>query len=161
LASFLDRAPRRSDSVPGARAPGRTGNARAVDATQRPLCAPVPAAGLRLYRGGRASRGCRSGHRADRVTRRGWALFAAMAVLVGLNVSFKDLRSVGEVGLVALGYAAGPIIIARRLPSLPAVGVVAASLVLTALFYSPVAIPQLPNAMPSSQVLLAVLTLAV
>ena len=87
--------------------------------------------------------------------------FVGVAVLVGLNVSFKDLRSVGEVGLVALGYAAGPIIIARRLPSLPAVGVVAASLVLTALFYSPVAIPQLPGAMPSSQVLLAVLTLAV
>ena len=65
--------------------------------------------------------------------------FVGVAVLVGLNVSFKDLRSVGEVGLVALGYAAGPIIIARRLPSLPAVGVVAASLVLTALFYSPVA----------------------
>src|SRR5207244_835171 len=87
--------------------------------------------------------------------------FVGVAVLVGLNVSFKDLRSVGEVGLVALGYAAGPIIIARRLPSLPAVGVVAASLVLTALFYSPVAIPQLPSAMPSRQVLLAVLTLAV
>src|SRR5438445_442826 len=49
----------------------------------------------------------------------------------------------------------------RRGPSLPAVGVVAASLVLTAVLYSPVAIPQLPSAMPSSQVLLAVLTLAV
>ena len=87
--------------------------------------------------------------------------FVGVAVLVGLNVSFKDLRAVGEVGLVALGYAAGPLIIARRLPSLPAVGVVAASLVLTALLYSPVAIPQLPSVLPSSQVLLAVLTLAV
>jgi len=87
--------------------------------------------------------------------------FVGVAVLVGLNVSFKDLRAVGEVGLVALGYAAGPLIIARRLPSLPAVGVVAASLVLTAVLYSPVAIPQLPSAMPSRQVLLAVLTLAV
>ena len=87
--------------------------------------------------------------------------FVGVAVLVGLNVSFKDVRAVGEVGLVALGYAAGPLIIARRLPSLPAVGVVAASLVLTALLYSPVAIPQLPSVLPSSQVLLAVLTLAV
>src|SRR6266566_3532625 len=86
--------------------------------------------------------------------------FVGVAVLVGLNVSFTDLRAVGEVGLVALGYAAGPLIIAR-LPSLPAVGVVAASLVLTALLYSPVAIPQLPSVLPSSQVLLAVLTLAV
>ena len=30
-----------------------------------------------------------------------------VAALVGLNVSFKDLWAVGEVGLVALGYAAG------------------------------------------------------
>ena len=84
-----------------------------------------------------------------------------VAVLVGLNVSLKDLGAVAEVGLVAVGYAAGPIIIARRLPSLPAVGVVAASLVLTALFYAPLALPQLPKAMPSSKVLLAVLVLAV
>jgi len=87
--------------------------------------------------------------------------FIGVAVLVGLNVSFKDLGAVGEVALVAIGYAAGPIIIARRPPTLPAVRVVAASLVLTALFYDPVAIPQLPRAMPSVQVLLAVLTLAV
>lgn len=87
--------------------------------------------------------------------------FAGVAILVGLNVSFKDLVAVGEVGLVALGYAAGPIIVARRLPSLPAVGVVAASLVLTALLYAPVAIPQLPRVMPSGRVLLAVLTLGV
>ncbi len=84
-----------------------------------------------------------------------------VAVLVGLNVSFKDLGAVAEVGLVALGYATGPIIIARRLPILPAVGVVAASLVLTALFYAPLALPQLPRAMPSGKVLLVVLILAV
>ena len=84
-----------------------------------------------------------------------------VAVLVGLNVSFKDLGAVAEVSLVAIAYAAGPIIIARRLPSLPAVGVVAASLALTALFYAPLAVPQLPRALPSGQVLLAVLILAV
>ncbi len=79
-----------------------------------------------------------------------------VAVLVGLNVSFKDLGAVGEVGLVAIGYAAGPIIIARRLPRLPAVGVVAASLALTALAYAPLALPQLPRTLPSGRVLLAV-----
>jgi drug/metabolite transporter (DMT)-like permease len=87
--------------------------------------------------------------------------FAGVAILVGLNVSVKDLGAVAEVSLVAIGYAAGPIIIARRLPSLPAVGVVAASLALTALFYAPLAVPQLPRALPSGQVLLAVLILAV
>ncbi len=84
-----------------------------------------------------------------------------VAALVGLNVSFKDLWAVGEVGLVGLGYAAGPIIIARRLPTLPAVGVVAASLALTALFYAPVALPQLPRSLPSGKVLVAVAILAV
>jgi drug/metabolite transporter (DMT)-like permease len=84
-----------------------------------------------------------------------------VAVLVGLNVSAKDLWAVGEVGLVVLGYSAGPIIIARRLPSLPAVGVVAASLVLTALFYIPIALPQLPRTVPSVQVVMAVPVLAV
>jgi drug/metabolite transporter (DMT)-like permease len=84
-----------------------------------------------------------------------------VALLVGLNVSFRDLGAVLEVGLVAVGYATGPIIIARRLPGLPAVGVVAASLVLTALFYLPLALPQLPGALPSARVLIAVGILAV
>ena len=86
---------------------------------------------------------------------------AGVAVLVGLNVSFKDLGAVGEVGLVAIGYATGPIIIARRLPRLPAVGVVAASLALTAIAYAPLALPQLPRALPSGRVLLAVAILAI
>ena len=81
---------------------------------------------------------------------------AGVAVLVGLNVSFKDLGAVGEVGLVAIGYATGPLIIARRLPRLPAVGVVAASLTLTAIAYAPLALPQLPRTLPSARVLLAV-----
>jgi drug/metabolite transporter (DMT)-like permease len=84
-----------------------------------------------------------------------------VAVLLGLNVSFKDLGAVAEVGLVALGYAAGPIIIARRLPRLPAVGVVAASLALTAVVYAPLALPQLPRAWPSGRVLVALLILGV
>jgi len=84
-----------------------------------------------------------------------------VAVLVGLNVSFRDLGAVGEVGLVAIGYATGPIIIARRLPRLPAVGVVAASLALTAIAYAPLALPQLPRTLPSGRVLLAVSILAI
>ena len=84
-----------------------------------------------------------------------------VAVLVGLNVSFRDLGAVGEVGLVAIGYATGPIIIARRLPQLPAVGVVAASLALTAIVYAPLALPQLPRTLPSGRVLLAVGILAI
>src|SRR6202035_4774824 len=81
---------------------------------------------------------------------------AGVAVLVGLNVSFKDLGAVGEVGLVAIGYATGPLIIARRLPRLPAVGVVAASLALPSSAYAPLGLPQLPRTLPSARVLLAV-----
>src|SRR5207248_8452166 len=72
-----------------------------------------------------------------------------VAALVGLNVSFRDLGAVGEVGLVAVGYAAGPIIVARRLPRSPAIRVGAASLVVTAAASRPRARPPLPPTIPS------------
>ncbi|HVH66057.1 MAG TPA: DMT family transporter [Candidatus Acidoferrum sp.] len=84
-----------------------------------------------------------------------------VAVLVGLDVSVRDLGAVGEVFLVAVGYATGPIIVARRLFNLPSMGVVTASLALTAVGYAPLAIRQLPSTMPSSGVVFAVAVLAV
>jgi len=86
---------------------------------------------------------------------------AGVGALVGLDVSFRDLGAVGEVALVAVGYATGPIIVARRLPGVPSIGVVAASLVVTALAYAPMASRQLPATVPSPRVLLAVAVLAV
>ncbi|TMD63644.1 MAG: DMT family transporter [Chloroflexi bacterium] len=86
---------------------------------------------------------------------------AGVGALVGLDVSFRDLGAVGEVALVAVGYATGPIIVARRLPGVPSIGVVAASLVVTALAYAPLASRQLPPTVPSPRVLLAVAVLAV
>ena len=84
--------------------------------------------------------------------------------LGGLVVGFvgvaRDLGAVGEVGLVALGYATGPIIISRRLSGAPPVGVVAVSLLLTAVLYSPLGLTQLP-ATVSTAVLLSVLVLGV
>jgi drug/metabolite transporter (DMT)-like permease len=84
-----------------------------------------------------------------------------VAVLLGLNVSSGDLGAVAEVAFVALGYATGPIIISRWLPSLPSVGVVAASLVVTALLYAPIGLNQLPARVPAGDVFLAVAVLAV
>jgi drug/metabolite transporter (DMT)-like permease len=84
-----------------------------------------------------------------------------VAALVGLNVSFRDLGAVGEVGLVAIGYATGPIIVSRRLPKAPSMGVVAASLLVTALVYAPLALGQLPHRVPSPRVILAVAVLGV
>src|SRR3989442_11275318 len=87
--------------------------------------------------------------------------FVGVATLVGLDVSGGDLAAIGEVGLVALGYAAGATIIARRLSNLPVLGVIAASLALTALVYAPAGLAQLPVRLPSAPVVLAVAVLGV
>ena len=87
--------------------------------------------------------------------------FLGVAALVGLDVGAGDLGAVGEVALVALGYALGALIIGRRLSGLPLFGVVASSLALTMLVYAPVGIAQLPRALPSPQVIAAVTVLGV
>jgi drug/metabolite transporter (DMT)-like permease len=86
---------------------------------------------------------------------------AGVAALVGLDVSGSSLGAVGEMGLVAVGYALGPMIIARRLSGVPALGVVAVSLALTAVAYAPFGLAQMPATTPSTRVLLAVGVLGV
>ena len=83
-----------------------------------------------------------------------------VAALVGLDVAADDLMAVLAVAGVVLGYAIGPIILARRLSQLPGLGVVAASLTLAALLYLPAGIAQAPPEWPSGPVLAAVLALA-
>ncbi|HEY0493824.1 MAG TPA: DMT family transporter, partial [Candidatus Dormibacteraeota bacterium] len=87
--------------------------------------------------------------------------FLGVGALVGLDVSGSDLTAIGELGLVAIGYAVGPMIIARRLSDVPGMGVVAVSLTLPAVAYSPFALSHLPGKMPSVQVLLAIAVLGV
>lgn len=88
--------------------------------------------------------------------------FLGVAALLGLDLSARDLGAVLEMGLVVLGYAIGPMIIARRLTArVPAVSVVTASLVLTGLVYAPLAAAQWPAALPSANVLGAVAVLGV
>jgi drug/metabolite transporter (DMT)-like permease len=87
--------------------------------------------------------------------------FLGVVALVGLDVGASDVGAVAEVALVALGYALGALIIARKLSDLPLFGVVAASLALTMVAYAPVGIAQLPAAMPSPQVIFAVAVLGV
>jgi drug/metabolite transporter (DMT)-like permease len=80
-----------------------------------------------------------TGH--DRLSRRrvlGLALgFVGVACLVGLDVQGDDAAAIGAVMLVVVGYAVGPMIIARRLGDLAPVGVVTASLVIAAAAYAP------------------------
>jgi drug/metabolite transporter (DMT)-like permease len=87
--------------------------------------------------------------------------FLGVAALVGLDVRTGDLGAIGQLLLVAFCYAAGPTIVARKLSHLPSLGVVAASLLITAVVYAPVAITQLPQTLPSPSVLLAVAVLGV
>jgi drug/metabolite transporter (DMT)-like permease len=63
-----------------------------------------------------------------------------VALLVGLDVHVDDLIAIGQVMLVVLGYAVGPIIISRRLADLPSIGVVTGSLLLAAVAYAPFAV---------------------
>ena len=84
-----------------------------------------------------------------------------VGVLVGFNVSSATFGAIAEVLVVAICYATGPYIINRKLSDLPALGVIASSLLLAALAYAPAAIVQLPHAWPSGQVIAAVLTLGV
>lgn len=87
--------------------------------------------------------------------------FLGVAALVGLDVGASDVGAVAEVVLVALGYALGALIIARKLSGLPVFGVIAASLALTMIAYAPVGITQLPSALPSLPVIVAVAVLGV
>lgn len=87
--------------------------------------------------------------------------FLGVAALVGLDVGASDIAAVAEVVLVALGYALGALIIARKLSGLPLFGVVAASLTLTFVVYAPVGIAQLPSTLPSPEVVFAVAVLGV
>ena len=87
--------------------------------------------------------------------------FVGVAALVGLDVRADDFGAIGQVALVALGYAIGPMIIERKLGGLPSLGVVAASLGITALAYAPFGLAQLPSTLPSPSVLFAVAVLGV
>ncbi|MBI5068239.1 MAG: DMT family transporter [Deltaproteobacteria bacterium] len=84
-----------------------------------------------------------------------------LVALLGIDLTGGDLFSVGEMVLVVVGYAVGPMVIARRLSDLPTLDVVAGSLALAALAYAPVGIAQLPSHLPSPAAMGAVLGLGV
>jgi drug/metabolite transporter (DMT)-like permease len=84
-----------------------------------------------------------------------------VGALVGLDLGRVHTQPVAELLTVAVCYAAGPILFARKLGDAPALGVVAVSLGLTALAYVPVAVVQAPDHVPSAEVILSVLGLAI
>jgi drug/metabolite transporter (DMT)-like permease len=84
-----------------------------------------------------------------------------VAAIVGSDIGVSDVTALLEVGVVVVGYAVGPAILARRLGGLPAVGVMALSLTLCALVYVPIAAVQWPATPPSANVVASIVILAV
>jgi drug/metabolite transporter (DMT)-like permease len=83
-----------------------------------------------------------------------------VAAIVGVDVHSTGAVPILEMAVVAVCYAAGPLILSRWLTDAPALGVVAASLALTALIYVPLAIVQWPSSTPSAHAIESVLGLA-
>jgi drug/metabolite transporter (DMT)-like permease len=84
-----------------------------------------------------------------------------VAAIVGVNLQGAHAIPLAEIGLVAVCYAVGPAILARWLSGLPALGVIAVSLGLTALVYVPFAATSAPARTPSTAALVSVVTLAI
>ena len=104
----------------------------------------------------------RSEHRLDRRRLAGLGLgLIGVTVLLGFDISTRDLGAVAEVGLCAIGYAVGPMIISRKLSHLPPIGVVAGSLTLAAVVYAPLGIAQLAGGHPTARALASAATLGV
>ena len=78
--------------------------------------------------------------------------FAGVAALVGIDTSGSDPLAVAEMLVVALCYATGPLIISRRLAGLPTLGVITASLALTAVGYAPAGLLSMPASISAETV---------
>lgn len=120
------------------------------------LVAAVPLVGAVLARYGPAS---------DRLdARRVVGLLVGLAgvsALVGFEVHVDDARAVVAVAVVAVSYAVGPLILSRRLADLPGLGVIAVSMLVSALVYLPTGIAQAPAQWPPAKVVASVVTLGV
>jgi drug/metabolite transporter (DMT)-like permease len=86
---------------------------------------------------------------------------AGVAAIVGVNVEAAGVAPILEMGGVAVCYAVGPVILQRWLGGVPALGVIALSLAVTALVYVPIAAFAPPTERPSADVVWSVLGLAV
>ena len=84
---------------------------------------------------------------------------AGVAAIVGLNLGTVSLLRMGEVILVAIGYAIAPIIADRKLTDVPTLAVITVSLTAVALLYAPVAAFSHPHTMPKANAIASVVAL--
>ena len=85
---------------------------------------------------------------------------AGVALIVGADFGATDTTALIQMGIVVVGYALGPAILARKLDGLPTVGVMALSLTLVAILFVPIGATQWPTQMPSANVLISIVVLA-
>lgn len=90
-----------------------------------------------------------------------WMGLAGVLALLGFDLRGGDLLAAGEMVLVVIGYAVGPMVVARRLGGVRALDVVALSLAAAAVLHAPAGIAGLPAAWPSPAVIAAVAILGV
>lgn len=82
-----------------------------------------------------------------------------VVAIVGADFRVSDTIALLQVAGVVVGYALGPAILARRLGGLSSIGVMALSLAGTAVLYAPIAALEWPPAVPSGEVVAAVVIL--
>jgi drug/metabolite transporter (DMT)-like permease len=85
---------------------------------------------------------------------------AGVALIVGADFGTTDTTALLQIGVVVVGYALGPAILARKLDGLPTVGIMAVSLTLVAIVFVPIGATQWPTEMPSADALISVVVLA-
>lgn len=84
-----------------------------------------------------------------------------VAAVVGLDVGDASPLHMGEVLLVAVGYAVAPIIADRRLADVPSLAVLSLALTGVAVAYLPAAVFSYPHSWPHANVIAAILTLGI
>lgn len=86
---------------------------------------------------------------------------SGVGALVGFEAGAGDASAVVAIGVAAVCYAVGPIILARSLSHLPGLGVSTAALLVSATVYLPVGLAQAPSTWPSAAALWSLAGLAV
>jgi len=111
------------------------------------LVAAVPLVGVL------AARSLRADDRVDAARLTGLLLgLVGVAMLVGLDLGNVHLGALVEVAVVVVGYAVGPVILARRLSDLPSIPVISVSLLVTAIGYLPYAVLRPPRSLPAQAI---------
>jgi drug/metabolite transporter (DMT)-like permease len=84
-----------------------------------------------------------------------------VGVLLGLDVGRGNLGSVALVGLVAVGYATGPLLAARYMGHLSSLALAAVTMSLVAVAYLPIAVWQRPATPPPGRAVASIVVLGV